>query len=225
MDEIVQTAKACFAAGAQGLHLHVRDAAGQHTLDPGIYRETLLELGKNVPDMDLQITTEAAGVFDVPTQLACLEGVKPAWASISIKEIARDPTLADGVYGTCAQNETRVQHILYDLTDLALLADWQSRGIVRPGQEDAIFVLGCYTKGQMSDPSDLVPFVDAFAGDGKWMVCAFGQNEHACLLAAARRGGDVRVGFENSLQSENGVQFKDNTASVRALSQALKDAS
>jgi len=224
-DEIIQTAKDCSAVGAQGLHLHVRDARGHHTLDPGIYRETLAELAQHVPDMDVQITTEAASKFDVPTQLACLDGVKPSWASISVREIARDPTLADRVYGTCAQNGTRVQHILYDVADVALLTDWQSRGIVRPDQNDVIFVLGRYTTGQVSSPADLALFLDAFGGGGKWMVCAFGQNEHACLQAAARLGGDVRVGFENNLWSADGTVFADNAASVLALSQSIGDAS
>jgi uncharacterized protein (DUF849 family) len=221
MDEIIQTAADCFAAGADGLHLHVRDATGQHTLDAGIYRETLAELRKHVPDMDLQITTEAAGLFDVPTQLACLEGVKPAWASISVREIARDLTLADHIYGVCAENGTRVQHIIYDVADLALLTDWQSRRIVRQGQDGMIFVLGRYTTGQVSNPSDMAPFLHALVNKGKWMACAFGKNEHACLLAAAQHGGDVRVGFENNLQSQDGAQFADNAASLRALARAL----
>ncbi|MCF2872975.1 3-keto-5-aminohexanoate cleavage protein [Octadecabacter sp. G9-8] len=224
MDEIIQSAAACFAAGAHGLHLHVRDDAGQHTLDPGIYRETLAELETHLPDMGVQITTEAAGVFDVATQLACLDGVKPRWASISVREIARDPALADRVYGTCVDNGTKVQHILYDVADVALLADWHSRGIVRADQTSVIFVLGRYTTGQVSHPSDLTPFLETFENRGPWMVCAFGQNEHACLHAAAQHGGDLRVGFENNLLDGHGAQFTDNAASVNALADTLKAA-
>ncbi|WP_254435841.1 3-keto-5-aminohexanoate cleavage protein [Ruegeria arenilitoris] len=221
IDQIVDTARACFEAGAHGLHLHIRDKQGQHALDAGQYLETIAELRRVVPEMDIQITTEAAGLFDVPVQLACLEKVQPEWVSVSVREIARAPELASRVYGLCAEQGTRVQHILYDADDVALLTQWQKAGIVREGQVDRLLVLGRYTSGQQSAPKDL----DQFPVDtSPWMVCAFGAQEHACLAYATRRGGDVRVGFENSLTDQNGNQWKDNAASVSALIAMLEGA-
>jgi uncharacterized protein (DUF849 family) len=221
IDQIVETAGACFAAGAHGLHLHIRDKQGQHSLDARQYLETMAELQRAVPEMDVQITTEAAGVFEVAAQLACLEEVQPGWASISVREIARSPEMAPRVYGLCAEQGTRVQHILYDAEDAALLTQWQKVGIVRDGQVDRLLVLGRYTSGQQSSPTDL----DKFPTDvSPWMVCAFGAQEHACLAYAARRGGDVRVGFENSLTDQNRNLWKDNAASVTALVAMLEGA-
>ena len=110
--EIIHTARGCYDIGADGLHLHVRDKDGRHTLDAGLYNEALAELALAVPGLRLQITTEAADRFNVDTQLACLKQVRPGWASISVREIARSPDMADAVYGTCADNGTEVQHIL-----------------------------------------------------------------------------------------------------------------
>ena len=42
--ETVETARACFQAGADALHLHIRDDQGRHTLDPGRYHEALVPL-------------------------------------------------------------------------------------------------------------------------------------------------------------------------------------
>jgi len=150
--EIVETAIACHAAGANGLHLHVRDGQGAHSLDAGRYREAMAELARTVPTMDVQITTEAAGIYDVSAQLECLQQVAPKWASISVREIARAPDLAPRVYALCAEQGTRVQHILYDSTDADLLERWQSDGIVRREQEDRLLVLGRYATGQESQP-------------------------------------------------------------------------
>ncbi|MEV8468066.1 3-keto-5-aminohexanoate cleavage protein [Fluviibacterium sp. DFM31] len=224
LDEITATAGACFAAGAQGLHLHVRDDDGQHSLDAGRYTEALAELSRAVPKMDLQITTESAGKFDVPDQLACLRAVQPGWASISVREVARAPDLADTLYGTCAAQGTRVQHILYGAEDASLLARWKAEGVVRPEQVERIFVLGRYTTGQVSTPADLDVFTASGLPNSPWMVCAFGSQEHACLAAAAAMGGQVRVGFENSLTDENGSAWKDNAASVAALVTRLEGA-
>ncbi|MCA0926858.1 BKACE family enzyme [Ruegeria profundi] len=221
IDQIVETGRACFQAGANGLHLHIRDAEGRHSLDPARYVETVAALRRAVPELELQITTEAAGVYDVPAQIDCLEKVCPDWASVSIREIARSPDLADRVYGLCAAQGTRIQHILYDSEDAALLAEWTKAGIVREEQTECIFVLGRYAAGQQSCPHDLDQFPK---GQSPWMVCAFGPQEHACLTYAAKQGGDVRVGFENSLTDENGNFWKDNAASVSALVAMLERA-
>ena len=98
LPEIVQTAEACAAAGADALHLHIRDDQGRHSLDAGRYREALQELARAAPALRIQITTESAGVFGVDAQLACLEQVAPAWASVSVREVARAPELAARLY-------------------------------------------------------------------------------------------------------------------------------
>lgn len=217
--EIVETARACHAAGADGIHLHVRNRSGAHTLDAGLYREAIAELRQVAPQMDIQITTESAGVFDVQAQLDCLQLVHPEWASISVREIARSPKLAPRVYALCADQGTRVQHILYDAADAELLTRWQNSGVVDSDQLDRLLVLGRYATAQESVPDDL----DAFPSSvDPWMVCAFGAQEHMCLQRAALRGGDVRVGFENSLTSANGDAWTDNAASVSALIDLLK---
>jgi uncharacterized protein (DUF849 family) len=44
LDELVSTAKACEAAGAALVHVHIRDAAGRPTLDLGRLRDTVTAL-------------------------------------------------------------------------------------------------------------------------------------------------------------------------------------
>ncbi|WP_367648694.1 3-keto-5-aminohexanoate cleavage protein [Ruegeria arenilitoris] len=219
MDQIVSTAKACYDAGARGLHLHVRDDYGRHSLDAGRYLETISELQQNVPAMDVQITTEAGGMYDVEAQYLCLSEVKPKWASISVREVAKNPELAARIYSLCEDQGTRVQHILYDAADTDLLIEWQTECVVKPSQVDRLLVLGRYSLDRNSVPEDIEKFpIDT----SPWMVCAFGSQEHTCLVNAALRGADVRVGFENSLTMETGQQWVDNAASVAALVAQIK---
>ncbi len=217
LPETVETTRACQRAGADALHLHIRDADGRHSLDAGRYREALAELSHAVPEMRVQITTEAAGIFSVEDQLACLRGVRPEWTSVSVREIARAPELADHLYGTCADQGTEVQHILYDAEDIDLLMQWQTAGIVRPRQRSVILVLGRYDTGQPSHPSAVAPFAATLLRGTPWMLCAFGPAEHACLREAARLGGACRVGLENSLTNSQGHPWRDNASSVAAL--------
>lgn len=221
IDEIAQTAMACHHAGADTLHLHVRDRNGDHSLDPGLYREALAQLLKDVPDMPVQITTEAVGLFSVEEQFACLSGVQPQWASVSIREMSRDVDVARRLYAFADEAGTRLQHILYDTADAALLAQWQSNGIVQPDQNEVILVLGRYADGLPSDPGAIHAFHAALPKGTAWMICAFGPSEHACLIEAARRGGDLRVGFENSRTAADDSEWTDNATSVAALVAAL----
>jgi uncharacterized protein (DUF849 family) len=222
LPEILTTAEACYAAGADALHLHVRDETAGHSLDGRAYKEALAELAVRLPDMAVQITTESAGIFDVEDQFSCLQTVRPSWASISVREMAREPELAEKTYQFCDEADIEIQHILYDADDVAMLYDWQDKGVIHPEQDSVIFVLGRYTANQQSRPDDLTPFLDAMPNPGKWMICAFGADEHACLVDAASRGGDVRVGFENSLVASDGTPHADNAASVRSLRDLLE---
>ena len=61
--ETVKVAVACHAAGADALHLHVRDETGAHSLDTARYRDALAALQDRLPEMAVQITTESGGRF------------------------------------------------------------------------------------------------------------------------------------------------------------------
>ncbi|MEM8916119.1 MAG: 3-keto-5-aminohexanoate cleavage protein, partial [Pseudomonadota bacterium] len=88
--EIVATAKACFEAGADGLHAHVRDGDQRHVLDAGLYRELLSELSAQVPDLAVQITTEAVGQYSPPEQRAVVREVMPKAVSVALSEMLSD---------------------------------------------------------------------------------------------------------------------------------------
>ncbi|MGR3761685.1 3-keto-5-aminohexanoate cleavage protein [Roseobacteraceae bacterium NS-SX3] len=223
--EIAQTAAACQRAGAHALHLHVRGDDGCHSLDPGRYREALAAVAAAAPGMAVQITTESAGLYGPEDQFACLEALRPAAASVSVREMARAPEVAARAYALCAETGTQVQHILYGLNCLRQLRAWYGDGTVPARMRDVIFVLGRYAPPLPAQPGGLGTFLTA-ASDLKlaWTVCAFGRNERACLLEAIGSGGDVRIGFENNIETPDGALLADNAASVRALVSAAAEA-
>jgi uncharacterized protein (DUF849 family) len=47
-DEIARTAAQCCEVGASMIHLHVRDAHGNHTLDPDLYRSATAAIQRAV---------------------------------------------------------------------------------------------------------------------------------------------------------------------------------
>ena len=224
--EIASETMACRSSGAHALHLHVRDEDGRHSLDPGLYREALQEIERAVPGFPVQVTTESASRFDVETQLNCLRDVSAQAASISVREMARDPELAPRVYALCADRGIHVQHILYTLEDWHKLQVWRASGIVHQNQTDVIVVLGQYAPARYTKVQDLDAVARIIDGaPGRCMVCAFGPNEHRVLLAAAARGCDLRIGFENNIHAEDGTLASSNAAQVAHLVSALASVS
>lgn len=87
-----------------------------------------------------------------------------------------------------------------------------------------LHVLGRYSAGQVSAPSDLAePLARQRAAglQADWAVCAFGPAETACLVAAIAQGGKARIGFENNLLNADGSPARDNADRVRELVAAL----
>ncbi|MCY4053686.1 MAG: 3-keto-5-aminohexanoate cleavage protein [Hyphomicrobiales bacterium] len=219
-DEIVSAAGDCFAAGADAIHLHVRDEDGAHTLDAGLYREVLAELSRAVPGMRVQITTESAGIHSVAEQLDCLRRVRPSWASVSVREVAREEDMAARFYNTCGDNGAEIQHILYDEGDARLLARWVREGIL-PDAPSVLFVLGRHHETNEPTRDIVTSLLSLLPPVPEWMLCAFGRQEHQRLCEAAALGGGLRVGFENSLVDANGRKHGSNAESVRALVRKL----
>ena len=220
-EDLAQTAKACLDAGAAMLHLHIRDAQGRHSLDVEGYREALRWVRNAVgSEMILQVTSEAAKVYQAPQQLAMVQALVPEALSVGLREIDQpeigDQGLAD-FFRWLIDHRVMTQVILYDEADLRRWQQLRQQGVVPDGRWFLLFVLGRYSTGQRSAPSDLLPFVTNHSTGEPWAMCAFGAGEHACAATAAALGGHVRVGFENNLLLKNGEVARDNAELVRQV--------
>jgi len=228
--EIVTAVIASVEAGACAVHLHVRDAQQKHLLDADRYRSATTALRAAIgQDFPIQITTEAVGIYTQPEQIAMVRALKPEFFSAAIAEIAGTDemlTSAEQFYHWSSAEGIGLQHILYSPDDLKRFLDLKTRGVIPADHWSVIFVLGRYTKDQQSDPSVLQEFLDvvdaaALRSEMRWMVCAFGSMETACLTTAAAAFGHNRIGFENNRQHADGTIAGDNTERVQALVEAL----
>lgn len=229
--EVVEEAVKCQRAGADGIHIHVRDQTGKHVLDAGLYLEVLAELHLKAPGLSPQITTEAVGQYAPEQQRDVVIKVKPKLVSIAISEMTSDQDYktAYNFYRWCEENEITVQHIVYGEEDLSLIENLQSQAGLKSEQNQLLFVLGKYAPNQQSQPENLTPFTNWLSSKKKnadgpgfdWGICAFGRGETDCLVEAARYGGKLRVGFENSLWNADGSIAKDNAERVAEVVNAI----
>lgn len=222
---LAATARACLDAGASMLHMHVRTPDGAHSLDAATYLDATATVRKAVGhELVIQITTEAAGVYAPPAQMAVVREVQPEAVSVALRELAPavDEAALAGFFGWLLDADIMTQVILYDDNDLAQWQALRTRGVIPDGPWFLLFVLGRYSAGQTSSPTDLLPFLQAHDNAYPWAMCAFGAQEHACAAAAAALGGHARVGFENNLLLKDGSLAPDNAALVRQAAEAAR---
>lgn len=216
--ELADEARKCVSAGATVMHLHVRDAEGAHSLEADHYRSAIDAIRDAVGDqLVLQITTEAAGKYAPAQQMAVVRELRPECASVALRELVPN----EGARASAAEffhwavtNGVGLQYILYSPAEVAQLIELQRQNVIPQTRPHALFVLGRYTAGQHSQPSDVLPFHAAWNGDWPWSVCAFGATEAQCMAAAVALGGHVRVGFENNLLQPDGSPANCNADAV-----------
>jgi 3-keto-5-aminohexanoate cleavage enzyme len=226
-DELAETAAACLDAGACMIHVHVRDRNGRHLLDPEAYRAAIASIRATVGDrLVIQITSEALGIYQPAEQMKVVRKVRPEAVSLALRELLPDESHEADFAQFLAwlfQENIVPQIILYTPEEAVSLAALQARGLIPFDGIPVLYVLGRYSAGQTSSPTDLLPFLapgmPCFA---HWSVCAFGAHELACVTAGALLGGHVRVGFENNLTLPGGALAPDNAATVAAGHAALR---
>ena len=229
LEETVEAAVACQKAGADGLHLHVRDTEGKHSLDTGLYREAMTALEHAAPDLFLQVTSEAADRYGADAQRAMIRELRPPSVSVALREMFRASTEVDNArafYAWANDNGVDVQHIVYTAKELHWLLECIDQETVPGTHHQLQLVLGSYGGSVLPRPCDLEAYLAPLNARNAdltfdWMVCAFGSTETACLAHAAALGGKVRVGFENSLWNADGSLARDNAARVAEVRAVL----
>ena len=207
VEEIAAEAANCYGAGASVMHLHVRDKNGAHSLDAGLYRAASEAIAVAAPEMVVQITTEAAGVFGLEAQIACVEDVMPEAVSVAWREFnPEENQSAERFYSWAAEAGIHVQHILYSVAEIER---FKAHGMQ---DQSVLLVLGKY-QGQEASLVELPQYVAALGEVHDWSLCSFGKQEHALAQAAIAMGGHVRVGFENNLWLADG-SLAPNTAAL-----------
>jgi len=223
--ELAEDAKLCLAAGATMIHAHARKANGSHSLEIDDNRRYYDLLKETVADkLVIQLTTEAVGIYPIAQQMAMVRAIKPEATSMGLREFIRadeDLEAARDFFHEVASFGTVAQYILYSAEDVRYYHQLKAEGVIPNNKHHLLFVLGRYSQGQHSDPSDLLPFVVEHKDQTPWAVCAFGRDEHRCVSTALSLSGDVRVGFENNLYNVRG-QVADNNAVL--VNQVVKTA-
>jgi 3-keto-5-aminohexanoate cleavage enzyme len=224
LDELVDTAKACEKSGAAMIHVHIRDAAAQPTLDLGRLRETVTALRQDT-DLVVQLSTGGAVTDPLENRIKVLD-VEPDSCSLTCGTVNFGddvfmnpwPFMVD-LYQRTQEREVVPEFELFDLGHVAALNRLLDKyGPPYGGKIHCDLVMG--VPGGMPGTVDaLVATVNALPQGASWSATGVGRTSLPVAFAALAKGGHLRVGMEDTLTFAKGRPVRDNAELVERAAQ------
>lgn len=220
LDELVATAKDCQAAGASLIHVHVRDADHQPTLDAGRLRATVEALREQT-DLVVQLST-GGSVHDPLEQRLKVLDAEPDSCSLTCGTTNFGDDVFLNPFGFMSQlyvqaQERRVvpEFELFDLGHVAALRRLiDAHGLPFGGRVHVDFVTGVPGGMPGTVPALLAGVQMLPAEVTSWSATGIGRAHLPIAAAALAMGGHLRVGMEDNLVFAKGRPVRDNVELV-----------
>jgi 3-keto-5-aminohexanoate cleavage enzyme len=219
-EEIAETARACQAAGAGMIHLHVRDAEHRPTLDLGLLREWVAAV-RDASELVVQLST-GGSVHDPLDQRLKVLDAEPDSCSLTMgttnfgDDVFSNPwPFVCELYQLAQERRVAPEFELFDLGQVHALRRLLDRyGLPAGGKVHVDLVMG--VPGGMNGTTDaLVAAVrDLPAETTSWSATGIGRSTLSVMLASLSKGGHLRVGMEDVLTISRGVPVESNAQLV-----------
>jgi len=230
-EEIAETARACQAAGAGMIHLHVRDGDHRPTLDLGLLREWVAAV-RDASDLVVQLST-GGSVHDPLDQRLKVLDAEPDSCSLTMgttnfgDDVFSNPwPFVCELYQLAQDRGVAPEFELFDLGQVHALTRLLDRYGLPAGERVHVdLVMG--VPGGMNGTTDaLVAAVrDLPPETTSWSATGIGRSTLSVILASLSKGGHLRVGMEDVLTISKGVpvgsnaQLVERAVAVGALAQ------
>ncbi|MGC4110477.1 MAG: 3-keto-5-aminohexanoate cleavage protein [Nocardioides sp.] len=219
-EAIAETAKACQAAGAAMIHLHVRDGEHQPTLDLALLREWVAAVRES-SDLIVQLST-GGSVHDPLDQRFKVLDAEPDSCSLTMgttnfgDDVFSNPwPFVCDLYQLSQERNVVPEFELFDLGQVhAMRRLLDKYGLPAGGKVHVDLVMG--VPGGMNGTTDaLVAAVhDLPAETTSWSATGIGRSTLSVILASLSKGGHLRVGMEDVLTISRGVPVESNAQLV-----------
>jgi 3-keto-5-aminohexanoate cleavage enzyme len=227
LDELVSTAKSCEAAGAAVVHVHVRDAGAEPTLDLGLVGASIAAV-REATDCIVQVSTGGAVTDPESARLAVL-AANPDAASLTCGTLNFGTDVfmnrwefIEALYLEMRDREIVPEFELFDLGQVATMTRLLDRhGAPFGGHVHADLVMGV-PGGMPGTLQALVACVAALPAGATWSATGVGRSTLPVMLGAIAAGGHVRVGMEDTLTFAPGRVVRDNAELVERAAELAR---
>ncbi|GAA2616018.1 3-keto-5-aminohexanoate cleavage protein [Actinomadura fulvescens] len=219
LDELVETAKNCEAAGAAVVHVHIRDDAARPTLDLARLRDTVQALREST-GLIVQLSTGGAVTDPYEDRLRVLEagpdGCSLTCGTVNFgDEVFMNPwPFMVELYRRTQELEIVPEFELFDLGQIAALHRLLDKhGAPYGGRVHCDLVMGV-PGGMPGDTRTLVAAAGALPEGATWSATGVGRTSLPVMYAALSAGGHLRVGMEDTLTYARGEPVVSNAQLV-----------
>jgi uncharacterized protein (DUF849 family) len=220
LEELVETAQRCEAAGAAMIHVHIRDDEHKPTLDLGRLTATVDALHEQT-DLVVQLSTGGSVHDPLENRLKVLDA-QPDSCSLTMgttnfgDDVFSNPwPFITALYQLSQEREVVPEFELFDLGHVhALHRLLDKYGLPYGGRVHCDLVMG--VPGGMPGTADaLVAAVNAMPDAvTSWSATGIGRSTLTVGLAALSKGGHLRVGMEDVLTLAKGIPVEHNAQLV-----------
>jgi 3-keto-5-aminohexanoate cleavage enzyme len=221
IEELLVEARACEAAGAALIHVHIRDDEHRPTLDLPRLRETVAALREQT-DLVVQLSTGGSVHDGLESRLAVLDA-GPDSCSLTCgstnfgDEVFLNPwPFMVRLYEKALDLQVVPEFELFDLGQVHTLRRLiEVCGLPRGGRVHCDFVLG--VPGAMpATVAALVAGVQALPPEvTSWSATGIGGGHLPVIAATLAMGGHLRVGMEDTLSYAKGRPVRSNLELVQ----------
>ncbi|MFL6240130.1 MAG: 3-keto-5-aminohexanoate cleavage protein [Actinomycetes bacterium] len=219
LDELLETARACAAAGAAVIHVHIRDESGRSSLDLGRLRETVAAL-RGETDLVVQLSTGGAVSDSEADRLAVLDaGPDAASLTCGTVNFGADVFVNRWPFMVALYQRMQERMIVpeFELFDLGQVASLQRLldmyGPPPGGHVHCDLVMGV-PGGMPGTAAALVAAAASLPTGATFSATGVGRTTLPVALAALSAGGHLRVGMEDTLTFAPGQPVRDNAQLV-----------
>src|SRR4051812_37780071 len=211
LEELVDTAQRCQAAGAAMIHVHIRDDEHRPTLDLARLTDTVDALHERT-ELVVQLSTGGSVHDPLEDRLKVLDA-QPDSCSLTMgttnfgDDVFLNPwPFVCDLYQLSQERKVVPEFELFDLGHVASLHRLLAKfGLPYGGKVHVDLVMG--VPGGMPGTADaLVAAVAALPAETtSWSTTGIGRSTLAVALASLSKGGHLRVGMEDVLTLPKGV--------------------
>ncbi len=225
IEELVDTAVRCEAAGAAMIHLHIRDAEHKPTLELSRLSEAVQAVRDNTT-LVIQLSTGGSVHDPLELRIKVLDA-EPDSCSLTLgttnfgDDVFSNPwPFVCELYQLSRERAVVPEFELFDLGHVAALHRLlDTYGLPFGGRVHCDFVMG--VPGGMPGTTDaLVAGVQGLPpAVTSWSATGIGRTSLAVAYAALSKGGHLRVGMEDTLSFARGVSVSHNEELVARAAQ------
>ena len=215
VDEMVREAKSAFDAGAAVIHVHVREDDGTPTQDRERFRVVMDAIKAACPGVILIPSTGGAVGMTAEERLQPTE-LFPEMATLDCgtcnfgDDVFMNDMPTMRAFGKrMLENHIKPEYECFEMGHLDTILNMAKKGLVPGDPMQFNFVLGV-SGCTPATAGNLQWLVNAIPAGSTWTATGIGRFAYELAAAAIPMGGNVRVGFEDTVYLSKGVLAKSN---------------